>query len=122
MVIRRPGDTYASVINRPSDGIERQVPNSLVIYSGVKTGPLRYMTLTPVQPSIYETQGTTFDIIGQDAAYNPVAVKASKVDVVGQGRQGQLQQRGPVAAGIRNSHDHCEARAGRRTGAGGRRT
>ena len=79
MAVREPGDTYVSVVNRPSDGFERSVANSLLVFSATPTGPLASVTVTPGNQTIYNTRSLDFDVFGQDAAYNPVAFDAGAV-------------------------------------------
>src|SRR5205814_540365 len=58
--------------NRPSDGAERSVPNTILVFSSAPTGPIASVTVRPDSPRIYATQSTGFTVFGQDAAYNPV--------------------------------------------------
>jgi exopolysaccharide biosynthesis protein len=79
MSVREPGDGFVSVVNRPSDGAERSVPNSLLVFSSAPTGPLASVTITPDNQTVYATKTIDFNIFGQDAAYNPVTFSSSAV-------------------------------------------
>lgn len=47
IVARLPGDTQASVLNSPSDGVERRVADALLVYSDAPTGPPAKIFATP---------------------------------------------------------------------------
>ena len=53
MAVRQPGDLGVSIVNRPSDGSERVLPNALVVYSSAPTGPLAYLYMTPGSAQMY---------------------------------------------------------------------
>ena len=53
MAVRRPGDGTVSIVNRPSDGSERSVANSLMVFSSAPTGPLATITVFPNNQTIY---------------------------------------------------------------------
>lgn len=47
LVARRPGDAEASVVNDPSDGVERRVADGLFVYSDAPLGPPARLVLRP---------------------------------------------------------------------------
>jgi exopolysaccharide biosynthesis protein len=47
IVARMPGNAYASVLNSPSDGVERRVADGLFVYSDAPDGPATRMYATP---------------------------------------------------------------------------
>ncbi|HEU5478964.1 MAG TPA: phosphodiester glycosidase family protein, partial [Candidatus Tumulicola sp.] len=47
IVARLPGDMQASVLNSPSDGVERRVADALLVYSDAPTGPPAKIFATP---------------------------------------------------------------------------
>ena len=79
MAVRLPGDPEVSVANRPSDGRERAVANSLVVVSSAPTGPLAIVGVTPATAALWQGQATSFTAKGQDAAYNAVPLAAEEV-------------------------------------------
>jgi len=79
MAVRLPGDPEVSVVNRPSDGRERAVANSLVVVSSAPTGPLALIGVTPATASLWQGEVTTFTAKGQDAAYNAVELGLGEV-------------------------------------------
>jgi len=78
MAVRLPGDPEVSVVNRPSDGRERAVANSLVFFSSAPTGPLATVTVLPGTAALWQGDATAFTAKGQDAAYNGVALAAGE--------------------------------------------
>jgi hypothetical protein len=79
MVVRRPGDPGVSVVNRPSDGYERGVANSLLVISSAPTGPLAVVNVVPGMAALQPGESTSFSATGQDAAYNGVALADGEV-------------------------------------------
>lgn len=47
LVARQPGDDRASLVNSPSDGVERRVGDALLVYSDAPTGPATLAVVTP---------------------------------------------------------------------------
>ena len=72
LVIRRAGATGTVVANRPSDGGERPVTNSIQVISNAPTGPLAALSVQPATSSVYRNATVDFRFTGMDAAYNPV--------------------------------------------------
>jgi hypothetical protein len=79
MAVRLPGDLGVSVVNRPSDGRERAVANSLLLVSSVPTGPLAMIPVTPGSATLWQGEVATFSAKGQDAAYNGVELAVGEV-------------------------------------------
>ncbi len=79
MAVRLPGDVEVSVVNRPSDGRERALANSLVVVSSAPTGPLATLDVVPGAGALWEGEATTFTAKGQDAAYNGVPLADGEV-------------------------------------------
>ncbi|WP_127573632.1 phosphodiester glycosidase family protein [Georgenia faecalis] len=79
MVARLAGDAETTVLNRPSDGVERPVPNSLAFFSSAPAGTATDVAVAPVSdldgadtvlPGLHRTLAGT----GLDANLAPVAV------------------------------------------------
>ena len=79
VAVRLPGDPEVSVVNRPSDGYERAVANSLIVFSSAPTGPLAIVDVLPGTAAIWQGEVTDFAAKGQDAAYNGVALADGEV-------------------------------------------
>jgi len=79
MAVREPGDPDVSVVNRPSDGSERAVANSIIVFSSAPTGPLAIVNVVPGAATLWQGETTTFAAKGQDATYNAVALAPAEV-------------------------------------------
>ena len=72
LVVRRAGTDGVVVANRPSDGFERPVTNSIQVVSTMPTGPLATLNVQPTTQSVYRNATIDFTASGMDAGYNPV--------------------------------------------------
>lgn len=77
LVARQAGDENVSVVNKPSDGFERSVANSLLFISKWAVGPLHELIVNPSEVTLFA--GATYNnlnlsVKGVDVAYNPVAL------------------------------------------------
>ena len=79
VAVRLPGDPEVSVVNRPSDGNERAVANSLIVFSSAPTGPLAIVDVLPGMTTLWQGEAADFAAKGQDAAYNGVALADGEV-------------------------------------------
>ena len=79
MAIRRPGDDRLTTVNRGSDGFERAVSNSLLVFSSAPTGALAIINVLPSNVTILNGSRITYTVTGQDAAYNPVPVASESI-------------------------------------------
>lgn len=76
LVARRPGDSAAGVINTPSDGGERPVPDGVGLFARQGSGRLRGLDVRPAADRV--VPGLTLDlaVAGYDETWSPVAVDA----------------------------------------------
>ena len=72
LAIRRAGTNGAVLVNRPSDGSERAVTNSIQVISNAPTGPLATLNVQPGTRTVYRNAALDFTASGMDSAYNPV--------------------------------------------------
>ena len=79
LVVRRAGTETPVIANKPSDGVERPVTNSIQVVSTMPTGPLAVLNVKPTAPSIYRNQTIDFSATGMDAGYNPVPIQGGQV-------------------------------------------
>lgn len=94
LVARLPGDDAVSQLNRGSDGFERSVSNSLLVFSSAPTGPLAIVNVVPPQASLLVGGGLDYVARGQDAAYNPVAIDPAAVSWSVEGGIGSIDAAG----------------------------
>ncbi len=98
MSVRQPGDALVSIVNRPSDGSERPVANSLLVFSAAPTGPLAILSVLPADQTIYAPSSVAFRVAGQDATDNPVALVPGPVSWAAQGLTGTFDSTGRFTA------------------------
>jgi Phosphodiester glycosidase len=79
MAVRLPGDDGVTVVNRGSDGFERAVSNSLVVFSTAPTGPLARLVVKPADAVVYAGSAVSYTVRGQDDAHNAVAVDSASI-------------------------------------------
>ncbi|SFE20286.1 3',5'-cyclic AMP phosphodiesterase CpdA [Actinacidiphila alni] len=77
IVARTPGDTGAGVINTPSDGNERPVPNAVGLFANRKgSGRLRGLDVRPRADRVVPGLTVDIDAAGYDETWAPVPVDA----------------------------------------------
>jgi hypothetical protein len=72
--VRRPGDVEATLVNRPSDGFERPVDDTLFVISATPTGPLDRIVVRPGVNRVIAGEAIPFQARGVDAAMNGVSI------------------------------------------------
>ncbi|QOR66303.1 phosphodiester glycosidase family protein [Cytobacillus suaedae] len=82
LAARQAGDQHVSVVNKPSDGFERSVANSLLFISNWAVGPLHELIVNPRELTLFA--GATYKNLnlsarGVDVAYNPVSLTSPVV-------------------------------------------
>ncbi len=79
LAVRRAGTNGPVLANRPSDGSERAVTNSIQVISNAPTGPLATLKVEPNTRTIYRNATLDFTARGMDAAYNPVPLGTGQI-------------------------------------------
>jgi len=95
---RIPGDVEATVINRPSDGRERAVANSLLVVSAIPSGPLAGVVVRPASAATVVGETVAFRARGVDAALNGVSMTGVPVAWAMTGSGGTLGTGGSFLA------------------------
>ena len=102
MSVRQPGDGVVSVVNRPSDGAERSVANSLVVFSAAPTGPLAIRSRPAARP-IHEP--VAYSVPGRTP--RTTRCISTGPSMVGVGRHRHVRsQRGRFTADRTGQRDH----------------
>ncbi|MCU0491004.1 MAG: phosphodiester glycosidase family protein [Chloroflexaceae bacterium] len=96
LAARRPGFGSATLINRPSDGGERPIPNAIGLFVAPGSGQLRTLVLAPAHAYLNSNQvfpnlARTLDLRGHDEQFSAVEVRTA---------QWQVQPAGTVQANI----------------------
>ncbi|MFE7979440.1 phosphodiester glycosidase family protein [Streptomyces shenzhenensis] len=116
MVARRPGDGAVSVVNTPSDGNERPVPNAVGLFGPKGSGTLRGLDVRPGADRVVPGLTLNVDVAGYDETWSPVAVDRHPVTwtahpgSLGRANDGVFRAGKPGAGTLR-------ARSGRARGA-----
>ncbi|HEY6015076.1 MAG TPA: phosphodiester glycosidase family protein, partial [Candidatus Limnocylindrales bacterium] len=79
LVVRRAGTETPVIVNKPSDGVERPVTNSIQVVSTMPTGPLATLNVKPAARKVYRNTTIDFTASGMDAGYNPVPIGAGQL-------------------------------------------
>jgi hypothetical protein len=82
IVARLPGQSDASVLNSPSDGVERRVADSLLIYSDAPSGPPAKLYATPQVIRALPGARVPLHVAVTDAAEHPVQASGVQFRVI----------------------------------------
>jgi len=85
-------------VNRGSDGFERAVSNSLLVFSSAPTGALAIINVLPSNVSVLNGSRITYTVTGQDAAYNPVLVAPESITWSVSGSAATIDESGRLTA------------------------
>ncbi|MEA2609432.1 MAG: hypothetical protein QOJ75_1675, partial [Chloroflexota bacterium] len=99
LAIRRAGAVGPVIANRPSDGFERPVTNSIQVISTMPTGPLSVLNVQPAISNLYRNRAVDFRVGGMDAGYNPVPLGPGQASWSLSGPIGTIDQNGHFVAG-----------------------
>lgn len=79
IVARRPGDTGVGVVNTPSDGAERPVPNGVGLFGRGGSGRLRGLDVRPQAERVVPGLTVGVTAAGYDEAWGPVATGGQRI-------------------------------------------
>ena len=71
MLAREPGTTELKVVNTPSDGGERPIPNGLALYAPTGTGRLVGFSVEPGDKRVFPGLTRRIQVRGHDETYGP---------------------------------------------------
>jgi predicted phosphodiesterase len=74
VVARRPGDPGVSVVNTPSDGNERPVPNGVGLFSRKGSGTLQGLDVRPHADRVFPGLSRDVAVAGYDETYAPAPI------------------------------------------------
>ncbi|MFK7694415.1 phosphodiester glycosidase family protein [Paenibacillus sp. HJGM_3] len=109
---RQPGDELPTLLNRPSDGIERTVANSIMVLPKKSDKKLENIVIRPEAP-ILAAPGSKvkLEAKGLDRYYNPVPIDELEWSVAGP--SGQIDSQGYLTAGPTTGTVAVTARSGK---------
>jgi hypothetical protein len=108
--IRQPGDEKATLINRPSDGFEREVGNALAIISKAPTDELASLVLTPAKACALAGCRISFQAKGHDRYWNAIPVQSERIQWSIHGQIGAIDETGVWTAGLTAASGQVNAR------------
>ncbi|WP_028548430.1 phosphodiester glycosidase family protein [Paenibacillus sp. UNC451MF] len=97
--ICHPGDEFATLVNQPSDGFEREVGNGLAIISKAPRCELDSLIISPAIVRALAGSKVSFEVKGHDRYWNALTVKPEEVQWSVQGDIGSINERGEWTAG-----------------------
>lgn len=115
MLARQPGETEADIVNVPSDGVEREVANSLLLVSNAKEGPLSQLAVLPQQLRILSGSSYSFAVKGMDEFHNPAEIEGEPEWSVAN-LSGSITDDGIFTAGSEAGRGTIHASAGEASG------
>jgi len=76
---REPGTESIVVQNKPSDGVQRKIPNAIGIFSLAPPSPLAGLLVEPEEPYVFVNTSRAFTVKGYDEYFNPVIINPDEV-------------------------------------------
>lgn len=112
--IRLPGEQSLSILNRPSDGYERRVANTLMVVSTAPVSALSKLT-SDIGDSIKVLAKTKVPITlkGQDKFYNGVPVNTSNLKWTADSSVGKVSSKGVFTAGSKKGKGKITVTSGK---------
>ncbi|ULL15904.1 hypothetical protein DVH26_16510 [Paenibacillus sp. H1-7] len=99
--VRQPGDEHPSLLNRPSDGHDREVGNGIAVLSTAPVTALSRLVVSPDSPvQVAAGSRLSFELKGQDEYFNGVPVKPEEVQWSAQGSIGAFDGPGAFTASM----------------------
>lgn len=98
MVARLPGDETVSIINTPSDGRERLVPNGVGVFATPGSGVAATLSVQATSQRVFPGLSRRLSVEGLDEQYGPAPVGAVTWRVQG---GGEISQAGLFRAGMK---------------------
>jgi hypothetical protein len=88
------------IMNVPSDGSERSVANSMLVYTSYpKTDTLSSISISPSNLRIFKGERISLKVEGWDKYYNPMSIESDKVKYFLDSQIGSLDSNGVFTAG-----------------------
>ena len=90
MAVKPVDKQVAEVVNKPSGGTERRVPNGVGVFSNAPQGELTYIKVVPDEKNMFVNTSKKFTTKGYDQYYNPVEIKQDNVIYSVEGIDGEF--------------------------------
>lgn len=91
MAIKPLDEEKANLVNKPSDGSERSVVNSVGIFSNAPKDELSYIKVSADDTKVFMNTSRKFEVKGYDKYHNPVELDSSKLIFSHEGVEGSME-------------------------------
>ncbi|NLV77563.1 MAG: phosphodiester glycosidase family protein, partial [Tissierellia bacterium] len=91
MAVKPIEEQVAKVVNVPSDGGQRRVPNGVGVFSNSPKGELNYIKVVTDDTNMFLNTSRRFSIKGYDQYHNPIEVDQSNVEYSFEGIEGEME-------------------------------
>lgn len=91
MAVKPIEEQVAKVVNVPSDGGQRRVPNGVGVFSNAPKGELNYIKVVTDDTNMFLNTSRRFSIKGYDQYHNPIEVDQSNVEYSFEGIEGEME-------------------------------
>ncbi|MEW8972561.1 MAG: phosphodiester glycosidase family protein [Tissierellaceae bacterium] len=88
MAIKPLGESKSKLVNKPSEGSERSVVNSVGIFSNAPKGELAHIEVSIAEPKMFVNTTRNIAIKGYDENYNPMEIDRSLAEFRVEGVEG----------------------------------
>ena len=79
IVSREPGTSNIRVQNKPSDGVQRRIPNAVGVFSLAPPTPLAGLYIEAEEPNVFANTTRQFTVKGYDEYFNPIQINPEEV-------------------------------------------
>ncbi len=90
MAIKAKDEKKATVVNKPSEGSERQVINAVGVFSNAPEGELSYIKITTDDTNMFANTTRKLIVKGYDEYHNPVILDEAKLEFTIEGVEGNV--------------------------------
>ncbi|QQY79164.1 uncharacterized protein DUF2233 [Keratinibaculum paraultunense] len=91
MAVKPIDEQVAKVVNKPSDGAERRVPNGVGVFSNAPKGELSYIKVVTDDDKMFLNTSRRFSIKGYDQYHNPIEVNQAEAQYSFEGIEGEME-------------------------------
>lgn len=79
MIGRPLGQQQVAVLNKPSGGVQRKIPNGIGVISTAPVGQLSEMKIMANTTRAFKDMPIALNVIGYDKDYNPITIDANQI-------------------------------------------
>lgn len=90
-----------NIVNKPSDGTERSVANSLLFISLAPSGHLAYLQISPKYYKLFLNERIKFTVAAYDNYFNPITIDDNKLSFSLSHNFGTIDNAGNFTAGLK---------------------